>query len=43
MVDQGFTVFVVSWVNPGKELGHKTFENYMQQGILEPLAVAPSA
>ena len=21
LVDQGFTVFVVSWVNPGKELG----------------------
>jgi polyhydroxyalkanoate synthase len=39
LVDQGFTVFVVSWVNPGKELGYKTFENYMQQGILEPLAV----
>ncbi len=39
LVDQGFTVFVVSWVNPGRELGHKTFENYMQEGILEPLAV----
>jgi polyhydroxyalkanoate synthase len=37
LVDQGFTVFVVSWVNPGKELGHKTFEDYMRQGILEPL------
>ena len=39
LVDQGFTVFVVSWVNPGKELGYKSFENYMQEGILEPLAV----
>jgi polyhydroxyalkanoate synthase len=38
LVDQGFTVFVVSWVNPGKELGHKTFEDYMREGILEPLA-----
>ncbi len=39
LVDQGFTVFVVSWVNPGRELGHKTFEDYMQEGVLEPLAV----
>jgi polyhydroxyalkanoate synthase len=39
LVDQGFTVFVVSWVNPGKELGYKTFESYMHEGILEPLAV----
>ena len=39
LVDQGVTVFVVSWVNPGRELGHKSFENYMQEGILEPLAV----
>jgi polyhydroxyalkanoate synthase len=39
LVDQGITVFVVSWINPGKELGHKTFESYMHEGILEPLAV----
>ncbi len=38
LVDQGFTVFVVSWVNPGKELGHKTFEDYMHEGILQNLA-----
>ncbi|NJM34336.1 MAG: class I poly(R)-hydroxyalkanoic acid synthase, partial [Rhodomicrobium sp.] len=39
LVDQGFTVFVVSWVNPDKSLAHKTFENYMHEGILEPLSV----
>lgn len=39
LIDQGFTVFVVSWINPGKELAHKTFEDYMHQGILEPLEV----
>jgi polyhydroxyalkanoate synthase len=38
LVDQGFTVFVVSWVNPGKELSHKTFEDYMHQGILQSLS-----
>ncbi len=33
-VDQGFTVFVVSWVNPDERLKHKTFEDYMKEGIL---------
>ncbi|WP_245297191.1 MULTISPECIES: class I poly(R)-hydroxyalkanoic acid synthase [Rhodomicrobium] len=39
LVDQGFTVFVVSWVNPDQRLAHKTFEDYMNEGILEPLSV----
>ena len=34
MVGQGFTVFVVSWVNPDERLAHKTFEDYMTEGIL---------
>jgi polyhydroxyalkanoate synthase len=38
LVDQGFTVFVVSWVNPDRSLSHKTFENYMHEGILESLS-----
>lgn len=33
-VDQGFTVFVVSWVNPDHRLSHKTFEDYMVEGVL---------
>jgi len=33
-VDQGITVFVISWVNPDKRLGAKTFEDYMKQGPL---------
>ena len=33
-VDQGFTVFVVSWVNPDERLAHKTFEAYMKEGVL---------
>ena len=33
-VDQGFTVFVISWVNPDERLSHKTFEDYMLEGIL---------
>ncbi len=34
VVSQGFTVFVVSWVNPDERLAHKTFEDYMKEGIL---------
>jgi polyhydroxyalkanoate synthase len=37
LVDQGFTVFIVSWVNPDKSLSHKSFEDYMREGILQPL------
>ena len=33
-VDQGFTVFIVSWVNPDERLSHKSFEDYMLEGIL---------
>jgi polyhydroxyalkanoate synthase subunit PhaC len=36
-VDQGLTVFVISWVNPGPELAHKGFEDYMLQGPLAAL------
>ncbi len=32
-VAQGYTVFVVSWVNPDKRLAKKTFEDYMREGI----------
>jgi polyhydroxyalkanoate synthase len=33
-VEQGFTVFLVSWVNPDATLAQKTFEDYMHEGIL---------
>jgi polyhydroxyalkanoate synthase len=33
-VDQGFTVFVLSWVNPDAEHADKTFEDYMVEGPL---------
>ena len=33
-VAQGFTVFVISWVNPDERLASKSFEDYMKQGIL---------
>ncbi len=33
-VEQGFTVFVISWVNPSAELAHKSFEDYLKEGPL---------
>lgn len=37
LVDNNFQVFLVSWVNPTKNLAHKDFENYLQEGIIEPI------
>jgi polyhydroxyalkanoate synthase len=34
---QGHTVFVLSWVNPTRELAKKTFEDYMREGTLAAL------
>ena len=36
-VDQGHTVFVISWVNPDGRYASKTFENYMFEGPLAAL------
>jgi polyhydroxyalkanoate synthase len=33
-VDQGLTVFVISWVNPDARLVGKTFEDYVREGPL---------
>ena len=36
-VDQGHTVFVISWVNPDERFAAKSFENYMLEGPLDAL------
>src|SRR5437868_11118485 len=38
-VDQGLTVFVISWVNPDRELGAKTWADYMKKGPLAAMDV----
>lgn len=38
-VDQGITVFVISWVNPDKRLGNKSWEDYMKEGVLTAMDV----
>jgi polyhydroxyalkanoate synthase subunit PhaC len=36
-VDQGLTVFVISWVNPDERLAQKGFDDYMREGPLAAL------
>jgi polyhydroxyalkanoate synthase len=36
-VNEGMTVFVVSWVNPDEKLAHKDFEDYLVEGPLAAL------
>ena len=42
-VDQGLTVFVISWVNPDANLAQKTFEDYAREGPLAALDVIEQA
>jgi len=42
-VDQGHTVFVVSWVNPDESLAEKDFSDYLHQGPMEALEAIEKA
>lgn len=39
LVDQGYTVFVISWVNPDQSHKEKTYTDYMMQGHIEAFDV----
>ena len=39
-VEQGHTVFMVSWRNVGPDLGWLTWDDYIEKGVLAPLEVA---
>ncbi len=43
LVEQGFTVFVISWCNPDAALAEKQFEDYMKEGPLAALDAVESA
>ncbi len=43
VVDQGFTVFMVSWVNPDEKLAKKSFEDYLVEGPLAALEAIEAA
>ncbi len=42
-VSQGYTVFVISWINPDAELASAGFEDYMNRGILDALDAVEQA
>lgn len=43
LVSQGFTVFLVSWVNPDIRLAGKTFEDYIEDGVFAALDAVEQA
>jgi polyhydroxyalkanoate synthase len=38
--EQGLTVFLVSWRNPEADLGHLTWDDYIEQGLMKAIDVA---
>lgn len=40
MVEQGLTVFCISWVNPDARHAHMSFDAYMRDGIMKAVDVA---
>ena len=42
-LDQGITVFVISWVNPDARLADKEFDDYLMQGTLAALYTVEKA
>jgi polyhydroxyalkanoate synthase subunit PhaC len=43
LTDQGHTVFLVSWVNPGEDMAEVGFEDYMREGIYDAVEAVTKA
>ena len=43
LTDQGHTVFLVSWVNPGEDMADVGFEDYMREGVYEAVEAVTKA
>ncbi len=43
LTEQGYTVFMVSWVNPDERYAETRFDDYMQHGVLAALAAVEKA
>ncbi len=39
LTDQGFSVFITSWKNPGKDMAGVTFDDYLLEGVAEAVRV----
>ena len=39
LIDQGFTVYMVSWKNPDQEMVKVTWDDYVGQGVIEAIRV----
>jgi len=42
-IEQGHTVFMVSWRNMPPEMGRATWDDYLEQGVMKALSVAAEA
>ena len=43
LTSRGYTVFLVSWVNPDEAMANATFEDYVQEGIYAAVEAATAA
>ncbi|MDX2225410.1 MAG: class I poly(R)-hydroxyalkanoic acid synthase [Rhodospirillaceae bacterium] len=43
LTDQGYTTFIISWVNPDETLAQKTFEDYMLEGAVAAIEAVKAA
>jgi len=43
LLEQGHTVFMLSWRNVGPEQGHFTWDDYLEQGVMQAIDVALDA
>ncbi len=40
LTDQGYTVFITSWRNPGEDMAEVQFDDYLQEGVDQVIATA---
>jgi polyhydroxyalkanoate synthase len=42
LIDQGITVFIISWRNPKPGINHTTFDDYVEEGAIKAIDVVKS-